>query len=200
MIRRAHEAAARSSQSGDSADICTLPIAALKDLIVARGLRHDDCIERRDLIRRAHEAARRDPALDGLRRMSADELRRTILSAGLKSDDCRDTEALVQRAAQAKVRLAARYNYQRGDGNEEALRVGTAVYNGSARTGAAYMPRDIPCHTMQPTTQHAALSQLQHTVQHTCSIPYSIPGTQHATCLRNPPFNRFLITHRLMDF
>ena len=38
------------SESRFRRDICTLPIAALKDLIVARGLRHGDCIERRDLI------------------------------------------------------------------------------------------------------------------------------------------------------
>ena len=51
LIRSAHETAARSNQSGDSADICTLPIAALKDLIVAHSF----------AARRLHRTERLDP-------------------------------------------------------------------------------------------------------------------------------------------
>ena len=51
LIRRAHKASARSSQSGDSTGICTLLIAALKDLVNALSF----------AARRLHRAVRLDP-------------------------------------------------------------------------------------------------------------------------------------------
>ena len=42
---------------------------------------------------------------------------------------------LVQRAAHAKDRLTGRYNYKVGDGNTEALLVGTQIYNTGSHGG-----------------------------------------------------------------
>ena len=46
-------------RSGARADICTMGIASLKALIKRSGLSTEDCVERSDLIRRAHQAAAR---------------------------------------------------------------------------------------------------------------------------------------------
>jgi len=120
-------------------ELCTLSVVQLKQFIASRGLTHDDCVEKADLIRRAHEARAKtsrpvDPAVDRFWAMELDALKDLVVSAGLQWADCRDKEGLVQRALKAKDRLDTRYQYKRGDGNAEALAIGTHVYN-SARGG-----------------------------------------------------------------
>ena len=71
-----------------------------------------------------------------LQALSEEQLQSKILAAGLKYEDCIQRDALLQRAIQAQIRLTAREHYQRGDGNAEALAIGTQIYEsrGSARS------------------------------------------------------------------
>ena len=148
LIRRAHESV-NPHDFINAKDLCSLSSAELKGFISSHGMHHDDCIEKSDLIRRAHEAAassNRAPGRAGrsaegsdlvsLRAKTTSQLQEIILSAGLKYNDCKDMkDMLVLRAAHAKDRLTGRYNYKVGDGNAEALLLGTQIYNTGSHGG-----------------------------------------------------------------
>ena len=80
-----------------------------------------------------------DSVLQGLQNLSEEQLQSKILAAGLKYGDCSQRDTLVQRAVQAQHRLTARERYQRGEGNAEALAIGTQIYESRGSSRSAFL-------------------------------------------------------------
>ena len=74
-----------------------------------------------------------------LQTLSEEQLQSKILAAGLKYEDCSQRDTLLQRAMQAQLRLTVRENYQRGDGNAEALAIGTQIYGSRGSSRSAFL-------------------------------------------------------------
>ena len=80
-----------------------------------------------------------DSVLLDLQRLSEEQLHSKILAAGLKYEDCSQRDTLLQRAMQAQLRITAREQYRRGDGNAEALAVGTQIYESRGSSRSAFL-------------------------------------------------------------
>jgi len=119
-------------------EICTMSVQQLKNYISGKGMKYSDCVEKGDLIRRAHSAAatnnndddgraKIEKKVDPLMKASTQQLKAMIVSAGLCPHGLTEKGDMVKVARDAKTRIDNRYKYQIGQGDAEALKEGQSV-------------------------------------------------------------------------